>query len=84
MKVLRVLYDGGHEEFLLVDDETASRPWYLLDFNRTTPLFIKHKGGVTRINLSKVLNISFLDKKIVLKIIENPLNVDTHYDDPCN
>ena len=79
-----MLYEGGHEEFLLVDDEIATRPWNLLDFKRATPLFVRHRGGIARINLSKVLSMEFLDRKIVLKIIKNPLNVDSHYDDPLN
>lgn len=84
MKVLRVLYEGGHEEFLLVKDEIATRPWHLLDFNRATPLFIRHRGGTARINLTKVLNFQFLDRKVVLRIIENPLEVNSYYDDPLN
>lgn len=84
MKVLRVLYEGGHEEFLLVEDSVAIHAWNLLDFNRTMPLFVKHQGGTARINLGKVLSLDFLDRKIVLKIVENPLNSDSHYDDPCN
>lgn len=84
MKVLRVLYESGHEEHLLVNDSLVTHAWNLLDFSRTMPLFIRHRGGTARINLSKVLSLGFLDKKIVLKIVENPLNIDSHYDDPCN
>jgi len=91
VKVLKVLYEGGHEDLFLIDDLTASWPgWNFIDFTQKTPLYVTHQGGEARLNLRKVLHIQILRKKIVLTQTrvnypdENPLNEDSRYEDPLS
>lgn len=91
MKVLKVLYVGGHEELLLVDDLTASwEGWSRLNLNCIRPLRVEHRGGIAYLNLQKVCNVQVLSREIVLKETKrhvpdpNPFNEESHYEDPCN